>query len=119
MMKRDSPITPFKVSNFATPRMIKSFNANGDGGPTAENFQLDLTGRISSRWNKHAAIISHRHFFRSNLYNLDIADPTEIKMHFLTHVKMLIGQFACKKYLDEMDDDKGNVELGDNIMHAH
>lgn len=115
-MKRDSPTSPFKVSNVAAPKMIVRFNVKGIGGPSTEDFQLDLMGKVSSKWNKRAAVIFRRHFLDSNLYGA--ADPTEIEQRFLTHLKTLIAQFARKRRADGADDSEDGMQAGDETMHA-
>lgn len=96
--------------------MITRFNAKGIGGPSAEDFRLDLTGKISSKWNKRAALVFRRHFLDSNLYGT--ADPMEIEERFLTHLKTLIAQFARKRCSDGTDDSEDGMQLGDDTMHA-
>ncbi|KAJ3768113.1 hypothetical protein FB446DRAFT_792568 [Lentinula raphanica] len=75
---------------------ISIFLRDGTGGPTLENFRLQLQGKgKATKWNKAAAVVFSQHFLSKEAYQhySQKKDKELIRKAFLTHITQLQRDF--------------------------
>ncbi|KAG2084698.1 uncharacterized protein F5147DRAFT_589384, partial [Suillus discolor] len=112
LMGWDSKKSPFTSSNLASVKEVEHFAVTGTGGPTTEDFCVDLKVSLSSAWNKRAAVVFRKDFIESGSYNT--TDSNDIEATFLIHLKSLRTQM---EQLDKGDDgNDGECDSGGEDM---
>ncbi|KAJ3964668.1 hypothetical protein EV361DRAFT_39670 [Lentinula raphanica] len=91
---------------------ISIFLRDGTGGPTLDNFRLQLQGKgKATKWNKAAAVIFSRHFLSKEAYKhySQKKDKELIKKAFLTHIAQLQRDFNRQgrlRTIEERDEER-------------
>ncbi|THG96556.1 hypothetical protein EW026_g5298 [Hermanssonia centrifuga] len=89
-MGRRSTSDPFPP--LPTPTEILVFNNKGRGGPTMEDFRVDVSGQNKlSAWNKHAAVEFAHEFIKQK--DTICRDLDTVAVHFLKHIPALCNQY--------------------------
>lgn len=92
-MGRQDRTAPFL--RLPTNGELVKFELHRVGGPTADNFKLDLEGAPTSGWNRRAAVIFADNFMLQGTF--DAKDKKAVELHFLQHIKTLKGNYQEQK----------------------
>ncbi|KAI0041154.1 hypothetical protein FA95DRAFT_1565655 [Auriscalpium vulgare] len=88
LLGRDDPRASFPTPPGQTA--IKKFNDSGLGGPTQDNFRIDMSGPQKSLWNMQLASVFVDKFLAAGY---TCQDPSVIKTAFISHLKTLRGHY--------------------------
>lgn len=110
LMGRDSKTSPFPKQ--PSQNQVDAVEQNKTGGPTAQNFNLDVTGyRPRSRWNQNGALVLARLYV-----NTDTALTSDLRVvqeQVLRHIPALIKQY--KTLNQDTSDPKVREKVEKNI----
>lgn len=106
-MGRESTKSPFP--RLPTTLEQETFKNTGQGGPTAANFRVDVSGAGKrGHWNRAAALVFARVY--TKLGNALSRDEVEVQKLFLAHIPALCKQYKRIHKIDEDPDaEKRNV----------
>ncbi|KAJ3717035.1 hypothetical protein C8R42DRAFT_724676 [Lentinula raphanica] len=102
------------TKDLTTPstKEISIFLRDGTGGPTLDNFRLQLQGKgKATKWNKAAAVVFCQHFLSKETYEhySQKKDKELIKKAFLAHITQLQRDYNRQgrpRTIEERDEEK-------------
>lgn len=116
MMKRLTRDSPFVLSP-PTDTEVSNFTLHNKGGPTTENFRVDVRGKNQrSKWNQRCAQLFAASYVRSpGALETDV--PTVVEA-FLVHINGLSGQYQRLCQRGEGGDEDSDDENAKSEMEA-
>ena len=100
LMNREGIDSPFPPNPSVAE--LKNFNKRKQGGPTIDDFRIDVSGRhLRSPWNRRAAQIFAAEYIK--LEDAETKDRRVVEEAFLSHIPGLCGQY--KKLLPDYEPD--------------
>ena len=111
LMKRDSKDAPFPKP--PSKKQVENYEKTRAGGPTVENFNLDITGhRQRRRWNKKGARIVANLYVKAG-HICVTTDVEVVQEHVLRHIPCLVKQY--KSINQDQQDPEVQAELERNV----
>lgn len=111
---RDDPFPPLPTTD-----ELELFKHRKLGGPTAEDFRIDVSGKNpGSEWNKRGAAIFAERFLAH--HHLNKSNFDQIHKTFLTHIRALSYQFKKMKQSENSESlhDRPRYAEAANIRRA-